>query len=96
MNTIHRAQILYHVSSPYRPNKNPTEGSIREIKRRMYLIMHNKHIPQRRWDFVILWVCETGNVTTSSSRYAKGRTTLEILTGETPDITEYIDFGLYD
>ena len=32
----------------------------------------------------------------SSSIYAKGCTPLEIITGETPDITEYLDFGFYD
>ena len=32
----------------------------------------------------------------SSSHYAKGRTPLEIITGETPDISEYLDFGFYD
>ena len=35
-------------------------------------------------------------MTASSSRYANHRTSLEILTGETPDITEYLDFGMYD
>ena len=34
--------------------------------------------------------------TTSSSRYANGRTPLEFITGETPDISEYLDFGFYD
>ena len=45
---------------------------------------------------MISWVCETGNVTESLSRYAKGWTVIEIFTGETPDITEYLDFALYD
>jgi hypothetical protein len=34
--------------------------------------------------------------TTSSSRYANGRTPIEIITGETPDLSEYLDFGFYD
>ena len=34
-------------------------------------------------------------ITVLSSRYANGRTPIEILTGETPDIKEYLDFGLY-
>jgi hypothetical protein len=32
----------------------------------------------------------------SSSKYANGRTPLEIITGETPDISEYLDFSFYD
>mgnify|MGYP003326537431 FL=1 len=96
MKTIRRAQILYHVSQPYTPRENPAEGSIREIKRRLYRIMHKKNIPWRLWDFILSWICETGNVVVSSSPYANGRTPLEILTGETPDITEYLDFSPFD
>ena len=58
--------------------------------------MHKKRVPERLHNYATSWVCETGNVTVSSSRYAKGRTPLEIITGETPDITEYLDFGFYD
>lgn len=96
METIRRAAIPYHVSQPYTPRENPSEGSIREIKRRLYRIMHKNNIPWRLWDFIVSWVCETGCITVSSSPYAKGRTPIEILTGETPDITEYLDFGPYD
>ena len=31
-----------------------------------------------------------------TSRYSKGRTPLEIITGDTPDLTEYLAFGFYD
>ena len=40
MQTIRRAQIPYHVSTPYCPNENPAEGCIREIKRRLYHLIH--------------------------------------------------------
>ena len=39
---------------------------------------------------------ETGNPTVSSSRYANNRTGLGIISGETQDISKYIDFGFYD
>jgi hypothetical protein len=55
-----------------------------------------KQVPKRLWDYGISWVCETGNITTNSSRYSDNRTPLEIITGETPDISEYLDFGIYD
>lgn len=96
MEVIRRAYIKWHVTGPKRPNENPTESAIREVKKRWYRIQEKKKIPKRLWDYGITWVCETGNVTVSSSRYANGRTPLEIITGETPDITEYLDFGLYD
>ena len=43
-----------------------------------------------------VWTCETGNLSVSSLRYAKGKTNLEIITGETLHISEYLDFGFYD
>ena len=30
------------------------------------------------------------------SKYSKGRTPIEIITGNTPEITEYLDFDIYD
>jgi hypothetical protein len=96
MKTIKRADIRYHVSQRDRPNDNPAEAGIREAKRRWYRIKEKKIIPDRLWDFGISWVCETGNVTDNGSRFAKGRTPLEIISRVTPDITEHLDFGFYD
>jgi hypothetical protein len=41
-------------------------------------------------------VCKTENVSANLSKYAQGCTPLEIITGETPDISEYLDFEFYD
>ena len=78
---------MYHVFGPRRANENPAEGGIREVKKRWYRIMSKKKVPKRLWDYGLIWVCETGNLTVSSSRYANGRTPLEIITSETPNIS---------
>ena len=96
MKNLRKYNIQYHISSPRRPEQNPAEGGIREIKRRWYRIMTVKDVPRRLWDYGLNWVCETGNITVSGSRYANGRTPIEMITGETPDISEYLDFGFYD
>ncbi len=96
MKTIRDARIHYHVSQPRRPNENAAEGAIREIKKRWYRLQDKKAIPNRLWDFGLSWICETENLTANSSKYADGRTSIEIITGETPDITEHLDFGFYD
>ena len=62
----------------------------------VYRVMVKKRVPRRLWDFGMVWICETNNLSVSSSRYSKGRTALEMLTGETPDISEYTDFSFYD
>ncbi len=58
--------------------------------------MVRKQVPKRLWDYLLIWICETSSLSVSSSKYANGRTSLEIITGETPDISEYLDFGFYE
>ena len=94
--TIRKNDIKYHVSGPRRPNENPAEGNIREIKKKWYRIQAKTNTPDRLWDYGISYVCETGNLTVNSSRYSNGRTPIECITGDTPDLSEYIDFGFYD
>ena len=55
-----------------------------------------KNIPDRLWDYRIDYVCETANLTVNSYRCSDERTPLEIITGKTPDLSEYLDFGFYD
>ena len=52
-------------------------------------------MPERVWDYLTVWVCDTVNLSVSSYQYDNGQTALEIVTGETSDIREYIDFGFY-
>ena len=93
---LRKYKIDYHVSAPRRPNENPAEDAIREVQRRFYRVKNRMKVPDRIWDYLAVWICETGNISVSSSRYADGRTSLEIITGETPDISEYLDFSFYD
>ena len=58
--------------------------------------MSKKQVPRQLWDFGFIWVCETGNISVSSSKYAAGRTPVKTITSETPDISEYTDFGFYN
>ena len=96
MKIIRKHNIKYHIASPMMSEQNPAEGGIRELKRRWYSVMQRKNVPQRLWDYGLIWTSETGNLTVSGSRYAQARTNLEIITGETPDISEYVDFSFYD
>ncbi len=55
--------------------------------------MRSKGVLKRLWDYGLVWVLEITN------RMAKGpeaRTPLEALTGNTPDILEWLDFDFYD
>ena len=95
METVRRANIDHHISGPYRPEENPAEGGIRELKRRFYRLINKYNIPMRLWCFVLQYVVDIMNLTVNYSRYSNGRVPLEIITGITPDITEYLDFTIY-
>ena len=78
------------------PKENPDEGAIMDIKMRWYRIQAKKNVPDTLWDFRISYVSETGNIIPTSSKYSQGRTPIKCITGETPEISEYFNFGFYD
>ena len=94
--TLKKYDIKPKVSAPRRPNENPAEGAIRDIKKQWYRLKAKKNVPDRLWDYGIEYICKTRDLTVNSSKYSEGRVPLEQLTGETPDISEYLDFGFYD
>jgi hypothetical protein len=96
MQTVRKYNIEHHVSEPHRPQQNRAESVIREVKRKWFRQMTKRRVPRRLWDFGITWICETMSLTANSSFSLEGRTPIEQITGETPDISEYLDFGFYD
>jgi Reverse transcriptase (RNA-dependent DNA polymerase) len=96
MKNIRKYDIDYHVTEPERPNHNFAEGVIREIRKKWLRIMVRKRVPQRLWDYGLRWVCEIQNRTSNTARGLNGRCPLERVTGESVDISEYLDFGFYE
>jgi hypothetical protein len=94
--TAKKMHIELRVSEPQRPEQNRAEGTIRELKKRWFRIMHQKSVPKRVWDFGLVYASEIMQRSTNTIYGLHGRTPLEELTGETPDISEYLDFGFYD
>ena len=60
-----------------------------------YRIQAKKNVPGRLWDFLLDYVIEVMRIIVNGSRYAQNRTPMEIITGITPDISEYMDFEFY-
>lgn len=96
MKQIRRHDIDYHVSEADMHNQNPVEGCIREIRRKWYREMIRKRVPQEFWDYGCRWVSETSSLTHTSAGDLNGNIPITNVTGETPDISEYLDFGFYD
>ena len=94
--TVRKHAIDLHVTEPHRHNQSKVEGVVRGIRKRWFWVMLKKKVPKRLWDYGIKWVCEVMQCTASTSGDLSGRTALEQLTGETPEISEYLDFTFYD
>ena len=96
MKQIRTHGISYQIAEPDLHNQNPVEGSIRELRRKWYRLMIAKRVPREFWDYGMQWVSEISSLTYTTAGSIEGGIPLEIVTGDTPDISEYLDFGFYD
>ena len=58
-NHVRKNDIQTQLSAPRRPNENPSEISIHEIKIKWYQIQEKNNIPDRLPEYGIDHVCET-------------------------------------
>jgi len=93
---LRKYQINPHTIEPDRHNQNPAESVIRELRKKWYRTMFKTNCPIRLWSYGIPHIARIMSLTASFSGDLDGRTPVEYVTGETPDISEYLDFGFYD
>ena len=96
MALVRKHHINLSLSEPGRHNQSKVEQVIRELCKKWFRVMHKKHVPKRLWDYGLRWTCNVMQCTSTEAGSANGRTPLEIITGDTPDISEFLDFGFYD
>ena len=58
--------------------------------------MVRNRVPQEYWDYGMRWVTDTSALTFTSAGSLEGGIPLTQVTGETADISEYLDFGFDD
>ena len=58
--------------------------------------MIRKRVPRRLWDYGVPWTTQIMQQTSTQAGGLGGSCPLEEATGETVDISEYLDFGIYD
>ena len=88
-----RLRIRQRGTEPMSQWQNKAERVIGELKKRWLRRKTERNIPGRLWDYGLKWESEI------MSRTARGpleRTGVERITGNTPDISEWIDFEMYD
>ena len=72
---------------------NRAEDSIRELKRRWKQRIIRRRAPKRIWDFGIVWEAQ---ILSRMARHNNDFTGMERITGNTVDISEWLDFEFYD
>lgn len=77
------------------PWQNKAEVENRELKRHTRCIMSRSGNPSALWDFCCQCIVELCNYMVRSLPQQKGRTPYAILTGNTPDILEFLEFAWY-
>jgi len=94
MKEVNRLKIRLKRSEAGRSNQNyAAEREIGELKKRWRNRMLKRKVPPRLWDYGLVY--ET-NILNRIPRGQQQRTGIELITGETPDISEWLDFELYD
>jgi len=86
-------KIKQRQTEPYMPRQNRAELGIRELKKKWRLKMRQQGVPKRLWNYGLVWALEIMNRT---ARGPDSRTPYEIITGNTPDISEWLNFSFYD
>ena len=94
MREVNRMKIRMRRSEVGRSNQNyAAEREIGELKKRWRNRMLRRRVPKRLWDYGLIY---EANILNRIPRGKNARTGLEIITGETPDISEWTDFAFYD
>jgi len=83
-------------SEPYSPWHVRAELGNRELKKAVRLTMARSNAPSRLWDFCATYHAEIRNLTAHPLFNLHDRTPYELVTGQTPDISEYTDYTWYD
>ena len=79
-------------TEPYSPWKNKAESGVKIIKGKAKRRRVQRNIPKMVWDFEMVWKAEIYSRNTGKD----GRPSLERLTWDTIDISEWLEFEFYD
>jgi hypothetical protein len=86
--------LVQRTVEPHSAWQNCVEIKICELKKHFCRIMHRARCPEAFWCYGMEYVCQIRKLMVRPS--LDWQTLLEVLTGDTPDCTEYLNFDFYD
>ena len=81
---------------PLRPDENYGEIIVNKAKLASSKLMIRKNSPLRLWCYSLEYACELSSLMVPTMYRNKGLSGYEIVFGHTPDISEYVEFELYE
>jgi hypothetical protein len=88
-------RVKQKITEPYSGWQNRAEAAVREIKRGIKRSMLRTRTPKRLWDYCGEWVAAVRRLTAHDLPGLDGRVPDEVVTGHTPDISDYAQFDWY-
>jgi hypothetical protein len=85
--------IQQSTSEPHSGWQNRCEDEIREVCKHFQCIMATNKCPEAFWDFALEYIIGVRQFVVRQA--ADNRSPIETITGETPNILEYMDFDFY-
>jgi Reverse transcriptase (RNA-dependent DNA polymerase) len=82
------------ITVPYSAWQNLAEASIRELKKSIRRAMRRSGSPRKLWNYCGVWCAAVRRITSMDK--LDGRTPTEVVTGTTPDISQYALFDWYE
>lgn len=86
-------RITMRASEPDTQKQNRAEDAVRELKRRWRRRSMRRRIPKAFWDFTLVY---EGEILSRCCRNGNDFSGLERITGDTQDISEWLEFEMYD
>ena len=95
MRIIRQAHIKLRIAEQGRgiTQNHRAEAEIREVKTKWKTRMQSHQVPARLWDYGLVYIAEIQSIL---ARGVDKRPGIEKLTGETIDISEWLDFDFYE
>ena len=81
---------------PLRPDENYGEILVKKSKLLSSKLMVRRNVPLRLWCYALEYACELESIMVPTMFRNKGRSGYEMIFGNTPDISEYVEFEFYD
>jgi hypothetical protein len=89
-------RIRTRITEPRSPWQNRTEAGIRELKKLVRRTLRRSAVPSEFWCYAIEWAAKFTSLTAHSLPVLQSRTPEELVTGHTPDISEYAHFSFFE